>query len=348
MSTCRLAISALLLTTLALCLSPTTGVAQWDEGISVRAPEDAFGAPATVPPTTVPPTALAQSDFVPDFAAPAPAEPIAQQAVSEPGVVAEAASFGAEPSHIGQAGSLPHGALKPSQLLSPEELTPTLRTVMLVGMLSLVPALLVMTTCFARFAIVFGLLRQGLGAQQWLPNQIVLALSLLLTLLVMAPVWTRSYEQGLRPYVEGRYETPADQRAALETAITDGVAPVREFMSTQIAATGNEAALDMLLSYQQQTTGEDSRPPQYYEDVPLSVLLPAYLLSELKTAFVIGFQIVLPFLIIDLVVASVLTGMGLMMLPPVLVSLPFKLLLFVLIDGWSLTVEMVLSSVPAV
>src|SRR5690606_13793670 len=104
---------------------------------------------------------------------------------------------------------------------------------------------------------------------------------------------------------------------------------------------------DMLLSYQQQSTGEEVRPPQYYEDVPLSVLLPAYLLSELKTAFVIGFQIVLPFLVIDLVVASVLTGMGLMMLPPVLVSLPFKLLLFVLIDGWSLTVEMVLSSVSA-
>jgi flagellar biosynthesis protein FliP len=334
MSVLRLTITGLLLCWPALWAEPGSAYAQWDEQIPVRAPEDAFGAP-----TGVPPAALAQTEFAPDFAAPAKAEPA---------IVAEAASFGTEPLHVGQAGSLPHGVLKPSSMLSPEELAPTLRTVMLVGMLSLVPAVLVMTTCFARFAIVFGLLRQGLGAQQWLPNQIVLALSLFLTLLVMAPVWTQSYEQGLRPYVEGRYENDIDQRKALQTAIADGVGPVREFMSTQIAATGNEAALDMLLAYQQQSMGEAVQAPQYYEDVPLSVLLPAYLLSELKTAFVIGFQIVLPFLIIDLVVASVLTGMGLMMLPPVLVSLPFKLLLFVLIDGWSLTVEMVLSSVAAV
>lgn len=327
----RLTIGLLLI--LAHCCGPTVSLAQWDDATFVRSPEDAFGAP-----TGVPPAALAQSEFVPDFAAPAAAQPA---------IVAEAASFGAEDPHSRQAGSLPHGGFNPSQMLSPEELTPTLRTVMLVGMLSLVPALLVMTTCFARFAIVFGLLRQGLGAQQWLPNQIVLALSLFLTLLVMAPVWTRAYEDGLRPYVEGRYETPADQQAALETAIAGGAAPVREFMSTQIAATGNEAALDMLLAYQQQSTGEEVQAPQYYEDVPLSVLLPAYLLSELKTAFVIGFQIVLPFLVIDLVVASVLTGMGLMLLPPALVSLPFKLLLFVLIDGWTLSVEMLLRSVPA-
>jgi flagellar biosynthesis protein FliP len=338
MSDLRFALHGMLLTSFAFCAQPATAVAQWNAEISVRAPEDAFAAP-----TGVPPSALAQSEFVPDFTAAASAEPNS----SEPGVEAEAAGSGMQRLHPGQTGSLRHDALTPSRILSPEELTPTLRTVMLVGMLSLVPALLVMTTCFARFAIVFGLLRQGLGAQQWLPNQIVLALSLFLTLLVMAPVWTRCYEDGLRPYVEGRYETPAAQHAALKTALAGGIAPVREFMSTQIAATGNEAALDMLLSYQQQSNGESLQPPQFYEDVPLSVLLPAYLLSELKTAFVIGFQIVLPFLIIDLVVASVLTGMGLMMLPPVLVSLPFKLLLFVLIDGWALTVEMVLSSVSA-
>jgi len=230
-----------------------------------------------------------------------------------------------------------------AQMLSPEELTPTLRTVLLVGILSLVPAVLVMTTCFARFAIVFGLLRQGLGAQQWLPNQIVLALSLFLTLFVMSPVWTQSYRDGIQPYAAGEYETPAAQQAALQTACVQTAKPVRQFMSTQIAATGNEAAIDMLLSY---TQPDETSAPQYYEDVPLSVLLPAYLLSELKTAFLIGFQIVLPFLVIDLVIASVLTGMSLMMLPPVLVSLPFKLLLFVLIDGWTLTVEMLLRSVP--
>lgn len=231
-----------------------------------------------------------------------------------------------------------------SGLLSPEELTPTLRTVIAFGLLGLIPAALLMTTCFARFAIVLGLLRQGLGAQQWLPNQIVLALSLFLTLLVMAPVWTQSYENGIRPYLNAEFDGPSDDRLA--DAWTGAVTPIRQFMSRQIAATGNEAAIGMLMDFQRGTQ-TDSTLPQYYEDVPLSVLLPAYLLSELKTAFVIGFQIVLPFLIIDLVVASVLTGMGLMMLPPVLVSLPFKLLLFVLIDGWTLTVELLLHSLPA-
>jgi flagellar biosynthesis protein FliP len=229
-------------------------------------------------------------------------------------------------------------------LLTPEALTPTLRTVAVVGLVGLLPAALLMTTCFARFVIVLGLLRQGLGAQQWLPNQIVFALSLLLTLLVMAPVWSRSYEQGVRPWLEAE---PADQtkgRQALQTAWTAAAEPVREFMTAQIAATGNEAAVEMLLDYQQ-AADSDAPLPAYYEQVPLSVLLPAYLLSELKTAFLIGFQIILPFLVIDLVVASVLTAMGLMMLPPVLVTLPFKLLLFVLIDGWTLSVELLLSSV---
>ena len=234
-----------------------------------------------------------------------------------------------------------------SDVFSPEQLTPSLRTVLLVGLLSLAPAALVMSTCFARFAIVLGLLKQGIGAQQWLPNQIVLALSLFLTIFVMAPVWKESYEVGVRPYVDGQYESPVDQRRALEVAVKQVVGPVRHFMSSQIAATGNEAAIDMLASYREEYERE-SAVPQYYEDVPLSVLLPAYLLSELKTAFVIGIQIVLPFLVIDLVVASILPGMGLMMLPPVLVSLPFKLLLFVLIDGWTLTVELLLRSVPMV
>ena len=231
------------------------------------------------------------------------------------------------------------------EMLSPDDVTPTLRTVLLIGLISLVPAVMVMTTCFARFAIVFGLLRQGLGAQQWLPNQVMLALSLFLTLFVMSPVWSESYETGIKPYAEQTYETPAEKQTAFRSAVTTAVKPVRQFMSNQIAVTGNEAAIDMLLSYQQ-TNGQTPQAPQYYEDVPFSVLLPAYLLSELKTAFVIGFQIVLPFLVIDLVVASILTGMGLMTTPTVLVSLPFKLLLFVLIDGWTLTVEMLLASVP--
>ncbi len=231
-----------------------------------------------------------------------------------------------------------------SDMISPQQLTPTLRTVAFFAVLSLAPAVLVMSTCFVRFAIVLGILRHALGAQQWLPNQIVVALSLFLTLLVMGPVWQESYDTGIRPYTETTYATSADEHAALTEAFTRASRPVREFMSTQIAATHNEAAIDLLLSYQASQTGETAYPG-YYEDVPLTVLLPAYLLSELKTAFLVGFQILLPFLVIDLVVASVLTAIGLMMLPPVLVALPFKLLLFVLIDGWFLTVELLLAGI---
>src|SRR5690606_26459248 len=248
----RLLMIAVLPSLLGLWVDASAAFAQWEEDVTVRAPADAFASP---PPVVAEAASFGTEGNPFGQAGSLPHELASSRAASagaEPDVVAEAASFGAEAEAFGQAGSLPHGAFSPTSILSPEELTPTLRTAMLVGMLSLVPALLVMTTCFARFAIVFGLLRQGLGAQQWLPNQIVLALSLFLTLLVMAPVWTQSYEQGLRPYVEGRYATPADQQAALETALAGGVQPVREFMSTQIAATGNEAALDMLLSYQQQ------------------------------------------------------------------------------------------------
>lgn len=232
-------------------------------------------------------------------------------------------------------------------LLAPGGLASSVKVLLLFSVLSLAPSLLLLTTCYVRISVVLGLLRQALGSQQFLPNQITTGLSLLLTLTVMWPIWNEAYEQGIVPYSTGVYQTQAEQAAGLEQAVTNTVRPLRRFMSRQIEATGNEAAIDLLLQYR---TGGELAPaeyPGYYEDVPLSVLLPAYVLSELKTAFLIGFQIYLPFVVIDLVVSALLSGMGLMMVPPSVVSLPLKLLMFVLVDGWFLIVQTLLMSVGA-
>ncbi|MBM83873.1 MAG: flagellar biosynthetic protein FliP [Planctomycetaceae bacterium] len=226
------------------------------------------------------------------------------------------------------------------KMLSPNGLAPTLKTVLLLTVLSLAPSIMMMTTSFIRFVIVFGLLRQALGTQQMPPNQVMVALSLFMTLLVMGPVWKQSYEEGIRPYTSA----PPGQQPTFEETFERTVAPIRHFMSLQIKKSGNDDAVFMLWEYQNRES-LSANPPENFEDVSLSVLLPAFVLSELKTAFVIGFQIFLPFVIIDLVVSSVLVSMGMMMVPPMLVALPFKLLLFVMIDGWYLTVEMLLTSI---
>jgi flagellar biosynthetic protein FliP len=219
-------------------------------------------------------------------------------------------------------------------------MTSTLKIMLLLTVLSLAPSILIMTTCFIRFVIVLGLLRQALGTQQLPPNQVIVSLCLFLTLMVMAPVWQQAYEQGIRPYTSAQ---PGEQQPTLEEAFQNTVQPLRQFMSEQIHKSDNGDAVWLFLEFRNPEGAEAA--PQNYDDVPLTVLLPAYMLSELKTAFVIGFQIYLPFLVIDMVVSSVLISMGMMMLPPVLISLPFKLLLFVLIDGWFLTVGMLLESV---
>lgn len=230
-------------------------------------------------------------------------------------------------------------------LLSPEGLPATVRLVLLLSALSLVPSLLMLATCFVRVVVVLGLLRQGLGMQQLLPNPVVTGLSLFLTATVMWPVWTEAYEQGVRPYAEGTYADADARKAAFDRAATAALRPLRRFMSGQIEATGNEAAIDLFLEYRQSEPAAPAEYPQYYEDVSLTVLLPAYVVSELKTAFLIGFQIYLPFVVIDLVCAALLSGMGLTTVQPAVVSLPLKLLLFVLADGWFLTVQLLLASV---
>lgn len=228
----------------------------------------------------------------------------------------------------------------PNLLIDGAEVFSSLKFLLGVTVLSLAPSILVMTTCFVRFVVVLGLLKQALGTNNLPPNQVVVSLCLFLTLLVMGPVWKKAYEEGIRPYAEN-----SDQ-VAVTDAFEKTVQPIRTFMSGQIESVGNSDTVWMLLDYHNEVANhETSQTVESYDDVPLTVLLPAYLLSELKTAFVIGFQVYLPFLVIDMVVSSVLVSMGMVMLPPVMVSLPFKLLLFVLIDGWFLTVGMLLQSV---
>jgi flagellar biosynthetic protein FliP len=220
----------------------------------------------------------------------------------------------------------------PEKWTSPEGLSSTLQMMLLMGVLSLAPAIMLMTTCFVRVTVVLGLLRQALGTQQLPTNQILSAISLFLTLIIMWPVWKQTYDQGVAPYTQHQLNA--------EDAWQRGVQPIRRFMSAQIERCGNGADVWMFYKYLPASSTE----PKSYDDVPLAALLPAFMLSELKTAFLIGFQIYLPFVILDLVVASVTIGMGMLMLPPVLISAPFKLLLFVLVDGWHLVGKMLLDS----
>jgi flagellar biosynthetic protein FliP len=202
-----------------------------------------------------------------------------------------------------------------------ENLSSALQIIILLTVLSLAPAILIMMTSFTRIVIVMSLLRQALGTQQLPPNQILIGLSLFMTFLVMRPTWERVNADAVQPYLSGAIE----QREALDRAQR----PVRDFMFNQIAKSDNWEDVYMFA----QAAGQK---PKTRKDVATLTLIPAFVLSELKTAFLLGFKIYLPFLIIDMVISAVLISMGMMMLPPVLISLPFKLLLFVLVDGWHL------------
>ena len=188
----------------------------------------------------------------------------------------------------------------------------------LLTVLSLAPSIVIMTTSFVRIVVVLSLLRTALGLQQSPPNAVVISLSLFLTAIVMGPTFERSYNEGVKPLLDQQMELPA--------AFDASAAPVKTFMLSQVDQ--DDLALFIRLS-------KTPRPPTAQE-TPLSVVTPAFMISELKRAFEIGFLLFIPFLVIDLVVASVLMSMGMMMLPPVVVSLPFKLIFFVLVDGWRL------------
>ena len=240
---------------------------------------------------------------------------------------------------------LPSSIGGPADWTSPQGLASTLQIMLLLTVVSLAPAILLMTTSFVRIIVVLGLLRQALGTQQLPPSQVITSIALFVTLLLMAPVWRQSYDEGIQPYT--------NNQIGLDEAFSRSVAPIRRFMADQIQITKNDDDVYLFLKYlPEEVDPQTGKPPEpvYYDakpgerEVSLLALLPAYMLSELKTAFLIGFQIYLPFVIIDIVVASVTISMGMLMLPPVLVSLPFKLLLFVLVDGWHLVVGMLLES----
>jgi flagellar biosynthetic protein FliP len=234
----------------------------------------------------------------------------------------------------------------PQQWTSPQGISSTLQVMLLLTVVSLAPAILLMTTSFVRILVVMGLLRQALGTQQLPPSQVMTSIALFMTVLLMTPVWTKVYQDAIKPYSE--------EKIGLNEAWERGSQPVRRFMAEQIRRTDNDDDVHLFLKYLPSEidpkTGELPTNYVYFDagpderNVPLQALLPAFMLSELKTAFLIGFQIYLPFVVLDIVVASVTISMGMLMLPPVLISLPFKLLLFVLVDGWRLVVEMLMES----
>jgi flagellar biosynthesis protein FliP len=198
--------------------------------------------------------------------------------------------------------------------------------VLLMTLLSLAPALLIMLTGFTRIIIVFGFLRQAMGTNQMPPNQVMIGLAMFLTFVVMAPVFQDINDNALQPYLA--------EEITQQEAFNKAQGPIKGFMLNQV----REKDVSLFLELTQ------TEAPETPDDLPLTIVIPSFVLSELKTAFQIGFVLFIPFLIIDMVVASVLMSMGMMMLPPVLISLPFKILLFVLVDGWYLIVKSLVSA----
>ncbi|HMM96133.1 flagellar type III secretion system pore protein FliP [Phycicoccus sp.] len=213
--------------------------------------------------------------------------------------------------------TLDAGATQPSQ---------TVTIIVLLTVLSLAPALLILTTAFTKVIVVLSLTRNALGTQTIPPNQVLVGLALFLSLFIMAPTLSQMNDEGVQPYLKG--EITQSQ------AIDKTVEPLRDFMGKQTRPA--ELATMVKLS--------GAEKPKDINDVPLTTLIPAFVLSELKSAFIIGFVVFVPFLVIDVVVSSVLMSMGMMMLPPALISLPFKLLLFVMVDGWGLIVTALVQS----
>jgi flagellar biosynthetic protein FliP len=219
-------------------------------------------------------------------------------------------------------------------LSQPKNVSAALQIIILLTVLSLAPAILIMMTSFTRIIIVLSLLRQAMGTQQLPPNQVLIGLSLFMTFLIMAPTWNRVNDEALQPFMNGAIDhSEAMDRAAV---------PVRDFMINQIKRAGNESDVALFDHY----AGRQMKPGEIikWKNIGTMTIVPAFMLSELKTAFFMGFKVYLPFLIIDMVISAVLISMGMMMLPPVLISLPFKLLLFVLVDGWHLITASLMGS----
>ncbi len=210
---------------------------------------------------------------------------------------------------------------------TPEQLVSSLNVLVLLTLLFLAPSMVLVMTTFTRFVIVFGFLRQALGTQQVPPTQLLVMLAMILTFFVMEPVGQKAYDAGIKPYIA--------EEIGYEEAFAKTTLPFKNFMIR------NTREKDLALFFRIRKMEN----PATVADVPLSIVIPAFVISELKTAFEIGFLLFLPFLVIDMVVASILMSMGMMMLPPIMIALPFKILVFVLIDGWNLLIGNLIASI---
>lgn len=208
----------------------------------------------------------------------------------------------------------------------PQKISTALQILLLLTVLTVAPALVLMVTSFTRIVVVLSFVRQALSTQQMPPNQVLVGLALLMTFFVMAPTWNTIHEQAVRPYLDGQ--------VSATDALKTGTGPLRDFMLKQT----REKDLELFAGM----SGRER--PATVADLPLTTVVPAFMISELRTAFQMGFVIYLPFLIVDMVIASVLMSMGMLMLPPAMISLPFKILLFVLVDGWHLVVSSLVAS----
>ena len=227
---------------------------------------------------------------------------------------------------VAAAQSLPSITLGIGEASGPQEVATALQVLFVFTVLSVAPAILLMTTSFTRIVIVLGFVRNAMGTQQAPPNQVIIGLALFLTFFIMAPVFGEINERALQPYMA--------EEIGFNEAVEEALIPMRGFMLGQTSEKDLALMIDI-----------SGRPaPNNVEELATTTLIPAVMLSELKRAFQIGFLIYIPFLVIDMVIASVLMGMGMMMLPPIIISLPFKLLLFVLVDGWELVLASLVRS----
>ncbi len=230
------------------------------------------------------------------------------------------------PSIAGAEPLIPRVNLELGTAENPQDVSSTLQVIALLTIVTIVPGILIMTTSFVRIVVVIGFLRNALATQNVPPNQVILGLAMFMTFYIMAPYWSAANEQGIQPYLAGEISQ--------EEAIEKTFEPIREFMFKQTRE--SDLALFVNLS--------ESERPQTQDDVSTFVLIPAFMISELKTGFQIGFMIYVPFIVIDMIVATTLMSMGMMMLPPVMISMPFKILLFVMIDGWHLLINSIIVS----
>ncbi|PKK84417.1 MAG: flagellar biosynthetic protein FliP [candidate division Zixibacteria bacterium HGW-Zixibacteria-1] len=225
-----------------------------------------------------------------------------------------------------EAQAIPKVSVELGESTSPKDLSATLQIVLMLTVLTLAPSIILMMTSFVRIVVVLGFLRQAIGTQQLPPNQLLIGLALILTFFIVSPMANKAYDEGLKPYL--------DEQISRDEAFEKGIAPFKQFMLEQT----REKDLGLFIEL------AGMEPPEKPEDVPLHVLIPGFVISELRIAFQISFLIFVPFLIIDMIVSSVLMSMGMMMLPPIIVALPFKILLFILVDGWYLLVKSLVGS----